>query len=131
MDIYNSLMYDIFLKRIQAQDEAIEKLTGYVKDLVAELKGVYEKNLNDENNSTIINFEKYATKNTVIRWEESKKPNQDLGVQSRATGVITSNGFLEFKRVIDGTVTLRSRYNSLKDWAETLPKHGKYRVMKQ
>lgn len=130
MEVYNNVMYDMLVKHIQAKDEAIEKLTSYVKELIAELKCVYEKNINTENESNILNLEKYNTKNTIIRWEQSKK-NSKNNQRNRATGVVTSNGFLEFKRVIDETVTSRTNYNSLKEWTDTLPKDGKYRVMKR
>ena len=129
MDTYDNIKIEMLVKHIQAKDEAIEKLTAYIKELVAELKNVNDKKTKSDDEPTIL--EKYNTKNIVMRWLQSKESCKDYKEQSRATGVVTSNGFLEFKRVLNDTKTLRTRYNSLQEWADTLPKDGTFKVMKR
>ena len=137
MDVYDNIKIEMLVKHIQAKDEAIEKLTCYVKELIAELKNAYDKKTttdNEKNTTTDdepYTLQKYNTKNTVMRWEQSKESCKDLYERSRATGVVTSNGFLEFKRILNDTETVRTRYNSLQEWADTLPKDGKFKVMKR
>jgi hypothetical protein len=129
MEVYDNIKIEMLVKHIQAKDEAIEKLTGYIKELIAELKNAYDKKTTTDNESNTL--QKYDLKNTVVRWEQSKEGCKDLYERSRATGVVTSNGFLEFKRVLNDKTTLRTRYNSLQEWMDTLPKDGNFKITKR
>jgi CTP:phosphocholine cytidylyltransferase-like protein len=137
MEVYDNIKIEMLVKHIQAKDEAIEKLTGYIKELIAELKNAYDKKTTTDNEkkTTTDNesntLQKYDLKNTVVRWEQSKEGCKDLYERSRATGVVTSNGFLEFKRVLNDKTTLRTRYNSLQEWMDTLPKDGNFKITKR